>query len=206
MTAFYDTVKVGGLYFSVARAGPVQEGRDLTEAIENRWHKLQEQAETILYDERRVGLYDFDCYLLSDYPKRIMKNNRSSRILSQQKLSKIGNRIFPRSSFGLITALKVQLTYVALFAVHSLGTIELLIPRSRLPFACLAREIANSYSGQGIRFKAAALRDIQKLAESHLTTWFECLNHWAVHGKRRVTSQKKDAECFSRFRHTAGLR
>lgn len=82
---------------------------------------------------------------------------------------------------------------------HFQRTIELLIPR--LPFARLARKCANSYLGQGIRFKAAALQDIQELAESQLTTWFECLNHLAVHGGR-VTIQKKDADCFGRLRHT----
>lgn len=61
-------------------------------------------------------------------------------------------------------------------------------------------EVVNIYLGQGIRFVAETLRDIQQLAESQITTWIECLNHLAVDGKR-VKVQKKDADCFSRLRH-----
>lgn len=73
---------------------------------------------------------------------------------------------------------------------------ELLIPR--LPFTRPIREIAGSYSGQGIWFKEDALKGIQELAESQVTTWFECLNHLAIHGKR-VTIQRKDAAWFARI-------
>lgn len=135
VTAFYDAVKLGGLYVSAARASSVQETRDLIEAIENRWHKLPEQADSIegvcldlmvlklAYTLRRETGRTVKFRLLfvrlpeEDYEKEWQFEDLvSTKIVRKWQL-----HLFAQLIWAYYGTKDVQLTHVALFADRTVG-------------------------------------------------------------------------------------